>query len=148
MKNLRKSLLFLSGSRIFSYTSPVKSFQRHNSRLSTLETVLRLKGLFRHRLHPLGISPLQASVLLYLERHPQCEVKEIASALCIPNLAAVETVQRMQRNGWIRKPRVNANRKIVRLQLTKKGTAFSQKIKENIELIDKLFALADSRKVA
>ena len=148
MKNFRESLLSLSDSRIFSYTSPVKSLQRHDGRLSTLETVLRLKGLFRHRLHPLGISPLQASVLLYLERHPQCEVREIASALCIPNLSAVETVQLIQRHGWIRKPRVNANRKIVRLQLTEKGTAFSRKIKENIEVIDKLFALANSRKVA
>ena len=148
MKNLCDSLFVLSGSRIFSYTSPVKSFQPHNGQLSTLETVLRLKGLFHHHLQPLGVSPLQASILLYLERHPQCDVREIASALCIPNLSAVETVQLIQRNGWIRKPRVNANRKIVRLQLTEKGTAFSQKIKETLEVIDKLFALADRRKVA
>lgn len=122
--------------------------ETHNGKLSSLETVLRLQGLFRHRLQPLGVSPLQASMLLYLDRHPECEVIEIASALCIQNLSAVETVQLIQRNGWIRKPRVNANKKIVKLQLTEKGTALAQKIRENIEVTDKLFALANSRKVA
>lgn len=86
--------------------------------------------------------------MLYLDRHPQCQVIEIASALCIQNLSAVKTVQIFQRNGWIRKPQVNANRKIVKLQLSEKGTALAQKIKENIEVTDKLFALADSRKAA
>ena len=125
----------------------MKSFER-NGKLSTLETVLRLHGLFRHRLHPLGLSPLQASMLLYLDRHPQCEVGEVASALCIPKVSAIETVQRIQRNGWILKPRVNANRKTVKLQLTAHGTALVQKVKDNIEIIDKLFALADNRNAA
>ena len=123
-------------------------FQGNTSSLSTLETVLRLQGFFRHRLQPLGVSPIQASMVLYLDRHPQCQVIEIASALCIRNLSTVKTVQLLQRNGWIRKPQVNANRKIVRLQLTEKGTTLAQKIKENLEVTDKLFALADSRKAA
>lgn len=144
LKNLEGSLPFLSGSTIFSYTSPVST----NSKLSTLETVLRLQGLFRHRLQPLGLSPLQASMLLYLDRQPQCEVFEIASVLCIPNLSAVSTVQGIQRNGWIRKPRVNANRKIVKLQLTETGRALAQKVKENIAVTDTLFALAGNRKAA
>lgn len=124
------------------------SFQGKTSKPSSLETVLRLHGFFHHRLQSLGVSPIQAGMLLYLDRHPQCQVIEIASALCIQNLSAVKTVQLIQRNGWIRKPQVNANRKIVKLQLTEKGTALAQKIKENIEVTDKLFALADSRKAA
>lgn len=126
----------------------MNAFQSDNGKASTLETVLRLQGLFRHRLQPLGVSPLQASMLLYLDRHPHCEVIEIASALCLQNLSAVKTVQLIQRNGWIRKPQINANRRIVKLQLTAKGGALARKIKENIEVTDKLFALADSRKVA
>jgi DNA-binding MarR family transcriptional regulator len=73
---------------------------------------------------------------------------EIALALCLRNLTAVKTVQLIQRQGWIRKPQVNTNRKLVRLQLTAKGTALAQKIKENIAVTDKLFALADNRKAA
>lgn len=123
-------------------------FKDNTSRLSTLETVLRLQGFFRHRLQPLGISPIQAGMLLYLDRHPQCQVIEIGSALCVQNLSAVKTVQLLQRNGWIRKPQVNVNRKIVKLQLTEKGRALAQKIKENIEVTDKLFALTDSHRAA
>lgn len=87
-------------------------------------------------------------MLLYLDRHPQCEVMEIASALCLENLSAVKTVQLIQRQGWIRKPQVNMNRKLVRLQLTAKGADLAQKIKENIAVTDKLFALSDSHKAA
>jgi DNA-binding MarR family transcriptional regulator len=116
--------------------------------LSSLETVLSLEGFFRHRLQPLGVSPLQAGMLLYLDRHPQCPVVEITSALCIQNLSAIKTVQFLQRKGWIRKPQGNPNRKIVTLRLTEKGTTLAQRIKENLEVTDKLFALADSRKAA
>lgn len=87
-------------------------------------------------------------MLLYLDRYPQCEMREIASALCIPKVSAIETVQRLQRNGSIFKPRVNAKRKTVTLQLTAHGTALVQKVKETIGVIDKLFALADTRNAA
>ena len=123
-------------------------FQGKTSRPSTLETVLRLQGLFGPRLNPLGVSPIQSAMLLCPDQLLQCHVFEFASALCIQNLSAVKTVQIFQRNGWIRKPQVNANRKIVKLQLSEKGTALAQKIKENIEVTDKLFALADSHKAA
>ena len=73
---------------------------------------------------------------------------EIASALCLENLSAIKTVQLIQRQGWIRKPQINMNRKLVRLQLTAKGTALAQKIKENIAVTDKLFALSENRKAA
>jgi len=129
------------------YTRLVKSLKR-TGKLSSLETVLRLHGLFRHRLHPLGLSPLQACMLLYLDRHPQCEMREIASALCLPKVSAIETVQRLQRNGWILKPRVNATRKTVTLQLTAHGATLAQKVKANIGIIDKLFALAKTRNAA
>lgn len=121
---------------------------KHTGKLSSLETVLRLEGLFRHRLHPLGLTPLQASMLLYLGRHPGSEMHGIASALCIGKVSAIGTVQLLQRKGWILQPRVNANRKTVKLQLTAHGAILAQKVKENIEIIDKLFALADTRNAA
>jgi len=87
-------------------------------------------------------------MLLYLDRYPQCEMREIASALCIQKVSAIETVQRLQRNGWILKPRVNATRKTVTLQLTAHGTTLVRKVKGNIGVIDKLFALANTRNAA
>lgn len=122
--------------------------QWDTGRLSSLETVLRLQGLFRHRLQNLRISPIQAGMLLYLDRHPQCKLIEIASALCLQNPTAVETLQLIQRKGWIHKTRTNNNPRIIPLRLTEKGKARAQKIKENIEVTDKLFALAQNRKAA
>jgi DNA-binding MarR family transcriptional regulator len=87
-------------------------------------------------------------MLLYLDRHPRCEVREIASALCLPDLSVIKTVQHIQRQRWIRKPLRDANGKSARLQLTAKGIALAKKIKENIAITDKLFALADSRRAA
>ena len=122
--------------------------QWDTGQLSSLETVLRLQGLFRHRLQNLRVSPIQAGMLLYLDRHPQCKLIEIASALCLQNPTAVETLQLIQRKGWIHKTRTNNNLRIIPLRLTEKGKARAQKIKENIEVTDKLFALAQNRKAA
>jgi len=40
------------------------------------------------------------------------------------------------------------SKKIIKLQLTAKGTALARKVKENIAVTDKLFALANRRKAA
>lgn len=87
-------------------------------------------------------------MLLYVDRHPQCEVTEIASALCLPDLSVIKAVQHIQKQRWIRKPQRKANRMLAGLQLTAKGLALAKKIKENIAITDKLFALADSRPAA
>lgn len=124
------------------------AFQRNTGTFSTLETILRLQGLFRHRLQPLRVSLLQASVLLYLDRHPQCTLTEITSALCISPPATIMTLRLMQRSGWMHKTQINGKGRINPLRLTEKGNVLVQKIKENIHVTDKLFSLAPSRKAA
>ena len=130
-----------------SYTSEMAP-QTNASKLSTLETVLRLQGLFRHRLRALGVSPVEAGMLLYLDRHPQCKLLEIASALCIENPSMVETIQLSQRKGWLHKTQTHKNRRTLLLRLTVKGRALAQKIRQSIEVTDRLFSLAHSRKAA
>lgn len=130
-----------------SYTDGM-AFQRNTGTFSTLETILRLQGLFRHRLQPLRVSLLQASMLLYLDRHPQCALAEITSALCISPPSTITTVRLMQRKGWMHKTPINEKGKILPLRLTEKGNVLVQKIKENIHVTDKLFSLAQSRKAA
>ena len=124
------------------------AFQRKTGTFSTLETVLRLQGLFRHRLQPLRVSLLQASMLLYLDRHPQCTLAEITSALCISPPSTIATVRLMQRKGWMYKTQINEKGSMIPLRLTEKGSVLIQKIKDNIHVTDKLFSLAQSRKAA
>jgi DNA-binding MarR family transcriptional regulator len=87
-------------------------------------------------------------MLLYLDRHPQCKLLEIASALCIENPSMVETIQLSQRKGWLHKTQTHKNRRTLLLRLTVKGRALAQKIRQSIEVTDRLFSLAHSRKAA
>ena len=48
-----------------------------------LEVVLRAHGDFRRRLAPLHVTPLQAGVMLYLNRHPDAKMKDTAAALSV-----------------------------------------------------------------
>lgn len=124
------------------------AFHWDASQLSSLETILRLHGLFRHRLQALRISPIQAGMLLYLHRHPHCRLNEIASALCLQNHSTVETARFLKKKGLLQKTQTHENQRIGQLRLTVKGRALAQKIRENIEVTDKLFSLASGRKAA
>ena len=46
-----------------------------------LEVVLRMHGEFRRRLEPIGVTPLQAGVMLFLLRHPDAKMKDTAAAM-------------------------------------------------------------------
>ena len=50
------------------------------SKATQLEVVLRLHGQFRRCLEPLHATPLQAGVVLYLQRHGEAKVKDAAAA--------------------------------------------------------------------
>jgi len=49
--------------------------------LTILERVLQLHGQFRRSLEPLGVTPLQAGVILFLRRHADANVTDAATAL-------------------------------------------------------------------
>ena len=49
--------------------------------LTILERVLQLYGQFRRSLEPLGVTPLQAGVILFLRRHADANVTDAATAL-------------------------------------------------------------------
>lgn len=114
------------------------SSRQKNSKLSVLEIVLHLQGLLRQRLQPLHVSPMQAGILLYLDRHPRCKLIEVASTLRIQQPSMVETIQLVQRKGWVHKARTTQNRRIVKLRLTTQGNALAQEIKETLRNFDGL----------
>ena len=66
-----------------------------------LELVLRLHGDFRRRLEPLRVTPLQAGVLLFLCRHAEARVKDIAAALGVRLSTLSGVVTTLARKRWI-----------------------------------------------
>ena len=79
----------------------------HNSdeALTLLEVVLRVEGEFRRSLEPIRVTPLQAGVLLYLQRHMDARVTDAATALRVrvPTLSGV--VKDLVRKRWVTKRR-------------------------------------------
>ena len=52
--------------------------------LTLLELVLRLEGEFRRSLEPIRVTPLQAGVVLFLQRHAEARLTDAAAALRVP----------------------------------------------------------------
>jgi hypothetical protein len=57
----------------------------HNGdeKLTLLEAVLQLHGEFRKSLEPVRVTPLQAGVLLFLQRHAEARLTDAAAALSV-----------------------------------------------------------------
>jgi len=96
--------------------------------LTLLEAMLQLHGDFRVRLAPLRVTPLQAGVLLFLQRHPKTKVSEAAAALCVslPTLSAV--VKDLVRKRWVTKRYLAEDRRALCVQLSRQGEALVRRI--------------------
>lgn len=105
--------------------------QRHR-KLSVLETVLRLQGFFRQRLLPLRISPMQAAILLHLDRNPDCTLVDLAAALYLHPVSMGANILVVVRRGWASKTRTNENHRIVQLGLTATGKTLAKRVKQSI----------------
>ena len=94
----------------------------HNSdeALTLLEVVLRVEGEFRRSLEPIRVTPLQAGVLLYLQRHMDARVTDAATALRVrvPTLSGV--VKDLVRKRWVTKQRSVTDTRAVCLSLSRR----------------------------
>jgi DNA-binding MarR family transcriptional regulator len=66
-----------------------------------LELVLQLEDDIRRRLEPIRMTPLQAGVLLFLWRHAEARVTDIAAALGVRLSTLSGVVTTLARQGWI-----------------------------------------------
>lgn len=105
--------------------------QRHR-KPSVLEAALRLQGFFRRRLLPLRISPMQAAILLHLDRHPRCTLVDLASALYLNPVSMGVNVLVVIRRGWASKTRTSENHRIVQLELMAAGKVLVKRVKQSI----------------
>jgi DNA-binding MarR family transcriptional regulator len=93
-----------------------------------LEVMLQLHGEFRRRLSPLRVTPLQAGVLLFLQRHPQTKVSEAASTLGVSLPTLSEVVKDLVRKRWVTKQYSVEDRRALSLQLSRQGEISVRKI--------------------
>ena len=98
-----------------------------------LEVVLRVHGDFRRRLAPIGVTPLQAGVILYLLRHSDAKLKDTAAALDVqpPTLTAV--IQDLVRKRWVTNRYSIEDRRAVCLRLSRQGQVMAQRITDHVQ---------------
>ncbi len=127
-----RNRFFLGTPPAQDYTDSCMATSQRSNKLSILETVLRLQGFFRQRLLPLRLSPMQAAILLHLDRHPVCQLVDLASAFYLQPESMGANVSVVLRRGWGRKTRTNENRRIVQLGLTATGKALVKRVKQTL----------------
>ena len=100
--------------------------------LTLLELVLQLHGEFRRSLEPIRVTPLQAGVLLYLQRHMDAKLTDAADALCLrlPTLSVV--AKDLVRKRWVTKRYSVEGRRAVCLRLSRRGEALARRIKDHV----------------
>jgi DNA-binding MarR family transcriptional regulator len=109
-----------------------------------LELVLRLEGAFRRRLEPIGVTPLQAGVLLFLRRHTEARVTDAAAALSVrpPTLSAV--VNDLVLKRWITRRRSVTDARVVHLSLSRQGKVLARHIEQRIRHVELTLTEDDS----
>ena len=100
--------------------------------VSLLEAILRIQGDLRRRLDPLRVTPLQAGMMLYLNRHPDAKAKETAAALAIQPPTLSPMVHTLVRKGWITNSRAPADDRAMCLRLTQAGKALARRITDRL----------------
>jgi DNA-binding MarR family transcriptional regulator len=106
-----------------------------HEKLTLLELVLRVQGEFRRSLEPIRVTPLQAGVLLYLQRHMDASLTDAATALRLrlPTLSAV--VKDLVRKHWVTKRYSVEDRRAVCLRLSRRGQALAQRIEGQVRQV-------------
>ena len=62
-----------------------------------LEVVLQVQGDFRSRLASIGVTPLQAGVMLYLQRHRDAKMTDAATAVGVQPPTVTRVIQDLVR---------------------------------------------------
>ena len=100
----------------------------HNGheQLTLLELVLQLHGEFRRPLEPIRVPPIQAGVLLYLQRHMEASVTDAATALRLRLPTLSEVVKDLVRKPWVTKRRSVTDTRVVHVSLSRRGNALAR----------------------
>ena len=97
-----------------------------------LEVVLRLHGDFRRRLAPIGVTPLQAGVILYLLRHSDAKLKDTAAALDVQPPTLTVVIGDLVRKRWLTRRRSIHDDRALCLRLSQQGQVMVRRITDHV----------------
>jgi len=88
------------------------------------------------RLQEFGLYHAQGMILFHLWREDGVAQNVLAQALNITPPTATNTLQRMERNGWVRRRRDKTDQRIVRVYLTEKAGALHEEVRNTFRALD------------
>jgi DNA-binding MarR family transcriptional regulator len=88
---------------------------------------------YHDELFPLGVTPGQARILLYIQQHPRCYLQQCARALGLSSRTVGYPVQMFQQKRWVSKRRAPQDDRYVSLTLTRHGQALARKIHQRLD---------------
>jgi DNA-binding MarR family transcriptional regulator len=111
----------------------------HQSTLGhLLANVSRLVGTrMRMKLEEIGLHHAQGMILFHLWREDGIAQSALARVLHITPPTATNTLQRMERDGWIRRRRDADDQRVVRVYLTEKAAALRQEAGDSFRELDR-----------
>src|SRR5687768_17900291 len=109
-----------------------KPFYKATNGLTPSEQVLWLHGQYRRSLEPLGVTPLQAGVLLYLRLHIETNMTNTAAALSVRLPTLSQVVEDLVRKRWVTKCRSITDARVVHLELSRWGLSLTRKIETHL----------------
>ena len=109
--------------------------QKSDEKLTLLELVLRVQGEFRRCLEPIRVTPLQAGVILYLQRHIDAKLTDAAAALCVRVPTLSEVVKNLVRKRWVNKRRSVTDTRVVHLRLSRRGLVITRKFENQVQRV-------------
>jgi DNA-binding MarR family transcriptional regulator len=115
---------------------------QHNPQKLTLGHLLAnvsrlVGGRMRMRLQEFGLYHAQGMILFHLWREDGMAQNVLAQALNITPPTATNTLQRMERSGWIRRRRDETDQRIVRVYLTKRARALREEARNTFRELDR-----------
>jgi len=98
------------------------------------EEVLRILPVFIRKVHSgiiqqMSLTPAQLFVLMFLEEHPVCRLGDISREMDIAPPTATGIVDRLERDGYLRRVPDEEDRRAVNISLTEKGVKFLKEMR-------------------
>ena len=94
-------------------------------------------GRMRMKLKGIGLHHAQGMILFNLWRQDGIAQNVLAHALHITPPTATNTLQRMERDGWIKRRRDATDQRIVRVYLTEKARALHAEVRTSFQELDR-----------
>ena len=94
-------------------------------------------GRMRMKLEGIGLHHAQGMILFHLWHQDSMPQNRLAQALHITPPTMTNTLQRMERDGWIERRRDETDQRVVRVYLTDKATALRKEARASLGELDR-----------